>query len=75
MPATTHRMLSPAPFGKRKVRYEDGWYDVPTYRRDALKQSDTVAGPAVVEEEASVTILCPGQTLAVDRFGNLIISS
>ena len=66
---------SPAPFGKRKVRYEDGWYDVPTYRRDALKQSDTVAGPAVVEEEASVTILCPGQTLAVDRFGNLIISS
>lgn len=66
---------SPKAYGQRKVRYEDGWYDVPTYRRDGLKQSDAVAGPAVIEEDASVTILRPGQTLVVDRFGNLIISA
>lgn len=46
-----------------------------TYERGAFKQGQTVAGPAIVEESASVTILQPKQTLRVDRLGNLIISA
>ena len=66
---------SPEPSGRRRVRYESGWLDVPTYDRTRFAQGCTIAGPAVIEEDASVTILRPEQTLVVDRFGNLIISA
>ncbi|MFC3072071.1 hydantoinase/oxoprolinase family protein [Shinella pollutisoli] len=66
---------APVPSGSRKVRYEDGWHEVATYDRGGLRQGQTIAGPAIVEESASVTILRPKQTLSVDRLGNLIISA
>lgn len=66
---------TPASSGSRKVRFEDGWHEVKTYDRGTFKQGQTVAGPAIVEESASVTILQPKQTLRVDRLGNLIISA
>ncbi|SAK85893.1 5-oxoprolinase (ATP-hydrolyzing) [Caballeronia fortuita] len=61
--------------GSRRVRYEDGWLDTPTYDRAALLQGQTIEGPAIVEENASVTILRPKQTLRVDPYGNLIITA
>jgi N-methylhydantoinase A len=61
--------------GKRRVRYEEGWRDVPVFNREDLKDGDKIAGPAVIEENASVTILRPEQNLVVDRFGNLLIAS
>ncbi|KQU94672.1 hydantoin utilization protein [Ensifer sp. Root31] len=66
---------SPAASGNRKVRFEDGWHDVKTYDRGTLRQGQTLSGPAIIEESASVTILQPKQTLRVDRLGNLIISA
>ena len=61
--------------GQRKVRYADGWYEVPVYDRESFNQGDTITGPAVIEESASVTVLQPGQKLSVDRLGNLIIAA
>lgn len=66
---------APRATGTRRVRYADGWHEVPVYDRETLAQNDKIAGPAVIEESASVTILQPAQTLAVDRLGNLIISA
>ena len=40
--------------------------DMPVFRRDALRAGHHIAGPAVIEEAASVTILNPGQSLTVD---------
>jgi N-methylhydantoinase A len=65
---------APRASGRRKVRFEDGWHDVPTYDRGTFKQGQSIAGPAIIDEDASVTILRPKQTLSVDRLGNLIIS-
>ena len=64
----------PQPLTRRKVYYEDGFLDVPVYRRDRLFNGDSIAGAAIVEEEASVTVVRPNQNLAVDRFGNILIS-
>ncbi|MBV9274862.1 MAG: hydantoinase/oxoprolinase family protein, partial [Verrucomicrobia bacterium] len=64
----------PHPFEMRKVLFEGGWLDVPIYRREGFGASCKLTGPAVVEEEASATVLAPGQNLTVDRFGNLLIS-
>lgn len=64
----------PHPTGRRRVRYADGWHEVPVFDRDALRRNDRIHGPAVIEESASVTILQPGQHLTVDRLGNLILA-
>lgn len=66
---------APQPTGQRRVRFADGWHDVPVLDRAGFHQGDRIAGPAVIEESASVTILQPGQSLVVDRLGNLIISA
>jgi N-methylhydantoinase A len=63
----------PDPVGRRRVRYMEGWLDVPVYDRAGLLQGDAVQGPAVIEEDASVTVLRPDNRLQVDRYGNMMI--
>ena len=50
-----------------------GRLDTPLYARDRLAAGHRIAGPALVQEYASTTVLAPGDTLGVDRFGNLDI--
>ena len=61
------------PASRREVTFEDGPHDTPIYDRANLCQGHTIAGPAIVEEAASVTILRPDQNLRVDAYGNLLI--
>jgi N-methylhydantoinase A len=63
------------PTGKRQVRFEEGWTEVPVYDRGSFGQGCRIMGPAIIEEAASATVLCANQELAVDRFGNLLISA
>jgi N-methylhydantoinase A len=65
----------PEPRGKRPVLFEEGWLEVPIYSREILGQGCCIMGPAVIEEAASATVVCAGQHLAVDPFGNLMISA
>jgi N-methylhydantoinase A len=39
-----------------------------------LRAGHVIAGPAIVEEAASATVLAPGARLEVDRYGNLCIT-
>ena len=39
--------------------------DTPVYLRDRLKAGNRIAGPALIEERASTTVLAPGDTLEV----------
>jgi N-methylhydantoinase A len=49
-------------------------HDVPVFERDRLCAGNAIPGPAIVEEPAHVTVVAPGDTLSVDRFGNLVIT-
>jgi N-methylhydantoinase A len=60
--------------GRRSVGFADGRHDVPVFRRQDLAAGHRIEGPAVVEEAASVTVLCPGQHLTVDAYGHLLIA-
>lgn len=51
------------------VRQDTGVYD-----RSKLKAGNVIAGPAIVEEPAHVTVIFPGDTLRVDAFGNLVVT-
>ncbi|MDI3480991.1 MAG: N-methylhydantoinase [Tepidanaerobacteraceae bacterium] len=60
--------------GRNVVDYdEDGKLEVPVYIREKLGTDSKIKGPAIIEEETSVTVLYPDQKLYVDDFGNLII--
>ena len=51
-----------------------GRLDTPIYDRARLLAGHRIAGPALVQEYASTTVLPPGDQLEVDAIGNLIIS-
>jgi len=60
--------------GKRKVSFDGKFRDAPTYRRAELLAGNAIAGPALIEEHASTTVLMPGDRMTVDPFGNLVIA-
>ncbi len=53
--------------------YFDGWLDCPVYAREKLSCGNRIAGPAIVEQEDSTTVIHPGQSAQIDPFGNIII--
>jgi N-methylhydantoinase A len=63
------------PTTRRSVMFPNGRLETPVFRRDTLRAGHQIAGPAVVEEAASVTILNPGQSLTVDPYGNLLLAT
>ncbi len=68
-PADAHR-------GSRAVYFAEssGYVETPTYQRAQLTAGNRIAGPALIEEYASTTVVHPGDTLEVDAFGDLVIA-
>jgi N-methylhydantoinase A len=66
----------PAAFsGTRPVYFvSTGFVDAPTYDRPLLKAGNRIAGPALIEEHASTTVVHPGDAVEVDAFGDLIMT-
>jgi N-methylhydantoinase A len=66
---------SAAANGARPVYFAEasGFVTTPTFSRERLLAGNVIAGPALVEEYASTTVLHPGDVLTVDAFGNLLI--
>jgi N-methylhydantoinase A len=59
--------------GKRPVHFGEGFIDTPTFARAHLLAGNRIAGPALIEEHASTTVVLPGAVAEVDGFGNLVI--
>jgi N-methylhydantoinase A len=57
----------------RPVYFESERVETRVYDRDLLRPGDTFAGPAIVSEYSSATILPPGDVLRVDELRNLVI--
>jgi N-methylhydantoinase A len=58
--------LAGQPGGSRGVYFHGhGLTDTPIYRREALPAGFSAAGPMIVEEVSSTTVVHPGQTLQV----------
>jgi N-methylhydantoinase A/oxoprolinase/acetone carboxylase beta subunit len=66
------------------LRYErDAWFrvggelqQVPTrfYDRSELKAGNRLEGPAIVNQYDSTTVVPPGLSAHVDRFGNIVVA-
>jgi N-methylhydantoinase A len=59
--------------GMRPVYFDGSFQETRVYDRELLRPGDTFAGPAIVSEYSSATILPPGDVLRVDGLGNLVI--
>ncbi len=68
--------LAEAEKSRRPVIFagSDAPRDCPIYDRERLSPGITIPGPAIVEEWTSTTLVPPGQQLAVDEYGNLILT-
>ncbi|MEZ5101014.1 MAG: hydantoinase B/oxoprolinase family protein [Thermoleophilia bacterium] len=49
------------------------WLDAAFHDRSALGAGDVIAGPAIVEQVDTTTVIPPGFVAEVDRHGNLVI--
>src|SRR3989442_5421639 len=60
--------------GTRAVMFDGVSHDCALYDRTRLASGDLLAGPAIVEEFGSTTVVFPGLVAEVDRFGNLVLT-
>ena len=67
---------SDAKIGEREVYFDraSGMTPTPVYDRALLAPGHEVAGPAVVEQLDSTTVVYPGQRAVVDDYRNLVIA-
>lgn len=65
-----------APVEQRRVYFSEvgGFVDTPVHARAALGSNTRLEGPAIIEEEASTTLLLPGDVMSVDTHSNLRIT-
>lgn len=57
----------------RQVYFDGEWVPTRLYDRERLRAGDVFAGPAIVTEYSSATVLPPGDVLRVDELRNLVI--
>jgi N-methylhydantoinase A len=50
-------------------------FPVPVYQRERLRAGHTFAGPALIDQYDSTTVVCAGQTVTVDDHGNLMVEN
>lgn len=62
------------PRGHRRAMFRPGeWLQTPIYRREALARGQVLTGPAIIEQMDTTVPIVPGDSCAVDGWGNLII--
>ena len=66
--------LADAVIHETKFYHEQAWHDASIYAREKLGVGTVVAGPAIVQEMDSTTLVLPGHTATVDSVGNLLIN-
>ncbi|HIP98932.1 TPA: hydantoinase/oxoprolinase family protein [Candidatus Bipolaricaulota bacterium] len=61
--------------GERQVYFEElGMVPSKIYERDLIPPGDPILGPAIIEEPACTTVVCPDQQVVVDERGYLVIT-
>ncbi|MGH7354424.1 MAG: hydantoinase/oxoprolinase family protein, partial [Candidatus Rokuibacteriota bacterium] len=67
---------TPALVGEQRAHFHGlGEVALPRHDRAALGPGTSVAGPALIEDEWSTTLVYPGQRATADRLGNLLIET
>lgn len=68
------RDLAGAKTGEREVWFEGGFRITPILRREKLPLGAAFDGPAIIEQLDCTTVVEPGNRVAVDALGNLVVT-
>jgi len=71
---TSERSLDECKIHDSRFYFEGAWHPAPIYDRGLLHGALTIAGPCVVAEMDSTTVVLPGYFATVDAVGNLVIN-
>lgn len=70
--SSERKVETPAPTGSRPVFFGEGYVDTPVYARSELASGQSIAGPAIIEEDESTLVVPPDFDLTVDAALNLV---
>ena len=75
--AAPRRKHEPVPERRRKIYWGQARavLEVPCFQRETLKSGDFIAGPALIIEQQTTTLVSPGFNAVRDRAGNLILTA
>jgi len=75
--ATAQRKRRPRPDSKRKIYWGQlrRTLEVPCHRRESLRAGDSIAGPALIIENQTSTLVSPNFNALIDRVGNIILTA
>jgi N-methylhydantoinase A len=68
------KSLEDARCGRRRARFDGVEMDCPVYQRERLDVGVILAGPAILDQLDSTTLICPGQVARVDEWKNLLVT-
>ncbi len=75
--AAPRRKREPEPSASRKIYWGQlrKTLSVPCFRRENLESGDFIKGPALIIESQTTTLVSPSFDAAVDRAGNIVLTS
>lgn len=73
-PIDTGHKRTGKPKGSRIVHFEDGAFDCLVYERGELPPDVDIAGPAIIEERVSTTVIHPGSRACLASTGPIVIT-
>ncbi|MGB3147759.1 MAG: hydantoinase/oxoprolinase family protein [Paracoccaceae bacterium] len=73
-PAGRRPTLAEACRGIRPVWFGGSWQETPVYWRDHMPADAALVGPAIIEQMDTTIVVEPGDRLATDAEGNLLIT-
>ncbi|MBT5263678.1 MAG: hydantoinase/oxoprolinase family protein [Rhodospirillaceae bacterium] len=75
LPELTRSDAKPEPVGERRVHMGGADFEtVPIYRRESLFATQSVQGPAIIDQLDTTTVILPGQIAEVEPHGSLIVT-
>lgn len=72
-PSTNSRLPDPVAFRELRIAELQPAQQVPVYRRSDLQPGHKIAGPALIEQMDTTTVLLPGDLAEVDVHLNLVV--
>jgi len=70
----TEASVALIPPARRRIWLEEtGWCDIPVYQRSGMAENSVIAGPVIIEQSDTTTVVLSGWTLRKNSNGSLLI--